>query len=285
MLDDLGDAADVGGDDGDFAGHGFESGEAERLELGRKKEKISGGELFVDIVLLAEEEDVFLEAVFADEEFGGTAVRAVTDENKLGGHFGANEREDFDGVSDALDGAEIRKMHEDGFAVGSPFGGEPFVGRAIVEFAVHEIGDDFDGALDVEVFDRFAEKILGDGGDAVALLDGEFCDGKIATVAADERDIRAVKSGDEGEAARGGHGAREHGADGVRNRVMDVKKIERFGFEDFEHFCGESESVGRMVEERVGGDFDLVEVDARVVGVHPNGRSVADEMDVMAASG
>src|SRR3989442_14943790 len=40
-----------------------------------------------------------------------------------------------------------------------------------------------------------------------------------------------------------------------------------------------------MVEERVGGDFDFVEVDARVVGIHANRRGVADEMDVVAAGG
>src|SRR5271168_1129489 len=35
VLDNFGDAANVGGDDGDFAGHGFEGGEAEGFELGR----------------------------------------------------------------------------------------------------------------------------------------------------------------------------------------------------------------------------------------------------------
>ena len=52
VLDDFGDAADVGGDDRDFAGHGFESGEAEGFELRRHQEKIGDGELFVDTVLL-----------------------------------------------------------------------------------------------------------------------------------------------------------------------------------------------------------------------------------------
>jgi len=40
-----------------------------------------------------------------------------------------------------------------------------------------------------------------------------------------------------------------------------------------------------VVKERVGGDFDLMEVDVRVVGVHADGRGVADEMDVVAAGG
>ena len=173
--------------------------------------------------------------------------------------------------------------------MGSPLGAhcarEAFGGGASVEIAIHEIGNDFDGALDVEVLESLLQKIVGDGGDAVALLDGKFGDGQIAAVAADEGDVRAVQRGDEGQAARRGHGTREQGADGMGNGVVDVEQVERFGFEDFEHFCGKREGVGRMVEERVGGDFDFVEMDARVVGIHADGRGVADEMDVVAAGG
>src|SRR5229473_5035885 len=43
MFDDFGDAADVGGDYGDFAGHGFEGGQAEGFELGGEEEEIGGG--------------------------------------------------------------------------------------------------------------------------------------------------------------------------------------------------------------------------------------------------
>src|SRR5258708_37736474 len=96
MLDAFGDAADVCSDDGNFAGHGFEGGETEGFELGRKQEKIGGGELFVNIVLLAQEENVSLEAVFADEEFGSAAGRAVADENQLGGAFGGDGGGEFD---------------------------------------------------------------------------------------------------------------------------------------------------------------------------------------------
>ena len=91
--------------------------------------------------------------------------------------------------------------------------------------------------------------------------------------------------GDEGQAARGGHAARQHGADGMRDGVVDVENVERFGFEDFQHFGGERERVGRVVEERVGGDLDLVEMDVRVVGVHADRRGVGDEVDVVAAGG
>src|SRR6266699_3266085 len=152
MLDDFGDAADACGDDGNFASHCLKSRKAEGFELRRKQKKIGGGELFVDGVLLAEKEDVFL-------------------------------------------GTKIREVHEDGFAVGGPLGGKTFVSGAVVEIAVHEIGNDFDGALDFEFLDSLVEQIARDGGDAVALLDGKTCDGKIAAVAADEGNVRAVESG------------------------------------------------------------------------------------------
>ena len=96
-------------------------------------------------------------------------------------------------------------MHEDGLAVGSPLRGKTFVGGAVVEVAVHEIGDDFDGALDFEFLESLVEQISGDGGDAVALLDGKARDGKIAAVAADQGDVRSVESGDEWKPARRGH--------------------------------------------------------------------------------
>ena len=79
MLDDFGDAADVGGDDGNFAGHGFEGGEAEGFKLRRKQEKIGGSELFVDAILLAKEEDILLKFFLADKVFGGAVVGAVAD--------------------------------------------------------------------------------------------------------------------------------------------------------------------------------------------------------------
>jgi hypothetical protein len=40
-----------------------------------------------------------------------------------------------------------------------------------------------------------------------------------------------------------------------------------------------------VIEKRVAGDFDLVKMDVRVVGIHADGRGVADEVDVVAARG
>src|SRR5689334_24069785 len=67
VLDYFGDAAYVRGDYGDFAGHGFERGEAERLELRGEQEEVGGGKFFVYGILFTEEEDVLLELLFTDE--------------------------------------------------------------------------------------------------------------------------------------------------------------------------------------------------------------------------
>lgn len=64
---------------------------------------------------------------------------------------------------------------------------------------------------------------------------------------------------------------------------MHVQDVERFFFEDFQHFDGEGERVGGVVEEWVLDDLGLMEVDAGIAGVHADGRGIGDEMHVVAA--
>jgi len=60
----------------------------------------------------------------------------------------------------------------------------------------------------------------------------------------------------------------------MRNSVVDVQQVERFGFENFEHFCGERQRVRRMVEQRVGDHFHFMKMDARIVWfIRMGGRS------------
>src|ERR1700693_165510 len=136
VLDDFGDAAYIGGDYGDFAGHGFKRGQAERFELRGEQEEIGGGELLVDGVLLTEEEHVFLHLLFADEIFGGAAVGAIANQDELRGHFGAQQRKNLHTIRDALHRAEIREVHEDGLAVGGPLRAQLPGVAARVEIAV-----------------------------------------------------------------------------------------------------------------------------------------------------
>lgn len=190
---------------------------------------------------------------------GRAAIRAVADENELGRHFRTDKGEDFDDIQDTLHRAEIRKVHQDGFAAGRPLGAAALILGAMIEIAVHEIADDLNWPTDVEFLDRPVAQVAGDGGDAVALLDREARDGQITAVIAHERDVRAVEGGDERQAAGRGHGPCEQSADGMRDRVMDVEEIKTGGFGDFGHFYCESQRVRRMIKQRIRGGFSFVE--------------------------
>ena len=54
---------------------------------------------------------------------------------------------------------------------------------------------------------------------------------------------------------------------------------------DFEHFGSEGQSVGRVVEKWIRGDFHFVEEDVLARGVQADGHGVADEVDFVAARG
>src|SRR5215831_21094704 len=71
----------------------------------------------------------------------------------------------------------------------------------------------------------------------------------------------------------------------MRNRIMHVQQIERFRLEHFEHFRGQRERVRRMVKQWVTYNFDLVKMNALTAWIQPDGRSIADEVNVMAPRG
>ena len=73
--------------------------------------------------------------------------------------------------------------------------------RALVEIAVDEVGNHLDRRLHVEDFERPLLQIIGDRGDAVALVDGEARDRQIRRIGADQRDVGAVQRGDVGQPA------------------------------------------------------------------------------------
>src|SRR5262249_15210409 len=69
------------------------------------------------------------------------------------------------------------------------------------------------------------------------------------------------------------------------NRIMHMQQVERFGFENFDHFCGESERVRRMVEKGIRRNLNFVKMNVRIGQIHSNGRRIADEMNIVAARG
>ncbi len=71
----------------------------------------------------------------------------------------------------------------------------------------------------------------------------------------------------------------------MRNGIVDVQQIERGFLGHLQHFGGEGQSVGRVIEERVGGHFDFVKGDSLVHAVQADRNGVANKMNVVAASG
>jgi len=289
VFDQLGHAADAGGDGGDAAGHGFEGGEAERLHLAGHQHEVGEGEELVDVVLLAEEVDAVLNAVADGEVLGLGAVGAVADEEQAGGDDGGDAGEGLDDIQNALDGAEVREMDEEFFVGQGEAGahGLDEFGAADVDVAVDEIADDLDLAVNGEGLAGAVAEMGGDGGDAVGLGDAKAGDGEIAAVLADEGDVGAVEGGDEGEvAATGGeHLAGEEGADGVGDGVVDVEDVEGVELGDLGHAGGEGEIVGGVLEERVVVDLDLMEVDVLLAAGEAEGLGGGDEVDLVTACG
>ena len=173
--------------------------------------------------------------------------------------------------------------------IGSPPGAHFARARAssdlLVEIAVDEIRYHVDGPLDFKFSQRAVSQVIRYGGDAVALLDREARDGQIAAVAAHQRDVRPVQGGDEGQAPRRGHHAREQRAYRMGNRVVNVQQIERGCFGNFGHFGRQRQRVRRMVEQRIRGDFYLMKRDAVARSAEANGHRVADEMHIVPARG
>ena len=66
---------------------------------------------------------------------------------------------------------------------------------------------------------------------------------------------------------------------------MHVQQIQRLGFEDFDHLCGEGKGVGRMVEQRIRRDFDFMKMDVGICQIHTNRRRITDEVNVVPARG
>jgi hypothetical protein len=284
-------AADACGDGWDLAGHSLERGQAEGLQLAGHEHEVGEGKKLAYAVLLAEEVDAILNLEIVDEPFGAGAVRAVADEGEACGDFAGDACKDLDGIEDALDWPEIGEMNQQRFAGArealAGFGADRFVTDGLVDVAVDEVGDDGDGARDIEIGEGFVAQVIGDAGDAVAFLDGVARDGQIAAVEPDERDVGSVQRGDEREtaAAGGEHLAGEQGTDGVRDCVVDVEEIEIIELGDFRHSRGEGEIVGGEFEERVIGDGNLVIEDAVVAAGEAKGLRVGDEMDFVALGG
>src|SRR6185437_13390832 len=116
-------------------------------------------------------------------------------------HMLARHSEDTDAIMDALYGPEIREMNQQLLAVRRELCTASRIRSGFVGFAIYEVVDDPDIIRNGEGFNGVAAKIFADGSNPVRALDGKFRDAEIGGIAADERYIRPVKRGDEGQTA------------------------------------------------------------------------------------
>src|SRR5262249_50384604 len=160
---------------------------------------------------------------FADNILSGAAIGTVADHDELSGNFLAHEREDLDHVRDALDRPEIREVHQDRLAVGSPPRAGLRITRTLLEITVDEVRNYLDWPLDLEFSHRAIAQVIRNRGDAVALLDGKPRDRQVAAVSSHQGDIGAMERRDEWQLSRHGHHAREQCAHRMRDRIMNVQ--------------------------------------------------------------
>ena len=175
-------------------------------------------------------------------------------------------------------------MDQNAFVVVRELAPQALVGRAIVNVAIDEIGNDRHRPLNLKFLDRPAPKIFGHRGDGITLFDAKTCDGQIRTIVADQGDIRSMKRRDEGYNAIRQHLLRQVRADGVGDRIVNMQNIQVISSHHFSHLRCEDQIVGRVFEQRVCEDFDLVEKDA-LVHRKANRKRIADEVNVVAAPG
>ena len=71
----------------------------------------------------------------------------------------------------------------------------------------------------------------------------------------------------------------------MRDGVMDVQQVEVVGLGHLRHARRQRQAIGRILKQRIVGDFDFVIMNARRTGVEPDGIGVGDEVDFVPARG
>ena len=126
-------------------------------------------------------------------------------------HLAAHPLEDAHHVHHALHRAEVRDVQQDLLARrrANARCGRWYARVAAVDRQVDEVVDDLDVVLHLELVDGHPLQELGDGGDAVRLLDAEARDLEERAVLAHQRDVGAVQRRDELGRRRAEHLLRE----------------------------------------------------------------------------
>src|SRR5437868_13599149 len=170
----------------------------------------------------------------------------------------AHTVEYLDHVSHAFYRPEVRKVHKDALARVGVLSAALRIVLAVILVAVDEVVDHLDVVARLEVTDRAIAQVVGNRGNAIAVLNGKFRDRQVRSVQTNQRNVSAVQRGHKGKTTAvvpvGQHLLGEQCADRVRNGVVDVQQVEAVNISNFGHTRSQGKVIGRIVEERVIGN-------------------------------
>ena len=113
MNDDLRKSADIRADHRDLTAHRFQCYQAEALLFAGKYKEIRAAQQILQIVLRAEEVYVLLELEFLDQLLYEQALGPFANQKQFSRNCLSYTGEDPHDVTNPLDGAEIRRVHQD----------------------------------------------------------------------------------------------------------------------------------------------------------------------------
>ena len=149
---------------------------------------------------------------------------------------------------------------------------------------VHEVVDHIDRLGDAEGLLGAVLEEAAHSGHPIARLDAELGDAEVRGLDPHHRDVGAVQGGDHTELARQEELPGEVGAGRERQRVVHVQDLEAVVLHDFDHLGRKREVVGRLLEDRIGRDRDLVEEDVRLEPPQPEREPAGDEVHLEPAA-
>ena len=279
-------AADVSGDHGHATSHGLQGSQSEALLLARKQEEVEFRQELRGILLGAKEFDPVEQAQLVRHQLHRRQVGTVADHQQASWNVLHHAVKRPDDVRDALDPPKVRQVPHQGLVSAGearPRTAIAMGGREPLQ--IDEIVDCRDFALQVEAIFHLPGKVVRHGRDSVAFEQAEACDLVEGIVEPDQGDVRAVQRGHDLRSVAAQHLAAEIRADGVRDRIVGVKHVDRLFATQRCQLRGQGQRVGRIREQRVPRDRHFVEADPRMRRRDPDRAPVADDMDRVAPLG
>ena len=157
--------------------------------------------------------------------------------------------------------------------------------------ALEKVRDDANLALDRQRLIGVAPQAVGHRGHAVGLIDRKRHGLRVRRVAAEQRDVGAVKRRDDfrhlrirSAVGRREDVLREIRGGRVRNGVVRVHDVERELARELHDLVRERQQVLRLAKQRIGRRMDAMEREPRFVVAEAERRLRADQMHLMAAA-